>query len=85
MQLLGDERKRREGVELERSRLSEQMEGQSKDANASRQQLEDNLRSLRQSEAALRDELAAVKVALDKVGGVGALVSGNLDTNLSLM
>lgn len=65
---MADERKRREGVELERTRLSEQMDGQSKDANASRQQLEDNLRSLRQSEAALRDELAALRASLAQVG-----------------
>ena len=67
MQLLADERKCREGVEMERSRLSDLMEGQSKDANASRQQLEDNLRSLRQSEAALREELTALKASLAQV------------------
>jgi chromosome segregation ATPase len=66
-QQLSSERRAREALEEERARLNAQLDSTAKNADASRGELEDRLRQLSASEAALNQELSALKRSLGEV------------------
>lgn len=69
MQLLAEERRKREGLDQERANLAGQMESAARSASMSRSELEERVRALGASETSLKAQLADAAARLDKVRG----------------
>lgn len=77
MQLLADERRKREGLDQERAKLAGQMESAARSASMSRSELEERVRALGASETSLTAQLADAAARLDKVRGCWARVAAS--------